>query len=237
MSRQFISAGLFACVLLFSGCDTVNTALNDALPEINVGNGVLGLDGESGTEISGEFAASKTGGIQATARFSLTKEFDDLETGDITALTNLSTELIMAAGASGQLITINRGSAASLPDAIVISGGSIDISLSDTGGNSFTLPNTTFPALGALTRQSGCDASALSCGYIPGGTANFVLATYVLNQTQATGVLNVIRESNPMSPNTLALTLNLTVSGNELAGTSATLRIGESNTTVQAEIF
>lgn len=234
MSRHLFSAGLFACVLLFSGCDSVNTALNDALPEINVGNGVLGLDGEAGTEVSGEFVASKT--ASATARFSLNKTFDDLETGDITALTNLSTDLILAAGTSGQLITINRESAASLPDQIVITGGTIEIALTDDL-SSFTLDTTTFPAVGTLTRQSGCAADAQSCGYIPSGTVNAVLASYVLSQAQATEILTVIRESTPPTPNTIALTLDLSVSDTSLAGTSATLRIGESNTTVQAEIF
>ena len=236
MSRPIISAGLFACVLLFSGCDTVNTALNDALPEINVGNGVLGLDGEAGTELTGEFSASKAGGIQATARFALNKTFDDLDTGDVTKLTNLSTSLILAAGASGQLITINRGTASSLPDEIEISGGSVAVSLTDNTF-SFSLPTTAIPSLGTLNRQSGCAADAASCGYVPSVAATTVIATYTLNSTQASSVLDVIQSGPSPTPNTIDLTLDLTVSNNALAGTSATLRVGEFNTTVQAEIF
>ncbi|MFT4604778.1 MAG: hypothetical protein ACI9W4_001515 [Rhodothermales bacterium] len=236
MPRQLFSAGLLACALLFSGCDTVNTAINDALPEISVGDGILGLNGESGVEVTAEFAASKSGAIQATALFSLNETFDDLDTGDIQKLTALSTSLILAAGSSGQLITVNRGSAASLPDAIVVSGGSVTVTLSD-GTSTFSMPSTSFGALGTLTRQAGCAADAASCGYIPSVGSSYVLATYSLGAAQASGVLDVVRESTPATPNTLVLTLDLTVSGNDLAGTSASLRVGEFETTVQAEIF
>ncbi|NNE69380.1 MAG: hypothetical protein HKN29_03330 [Rhodothermales bacterium] len=215
--------------VLVAGCSIVDDAINDALPEIGISEGVLGLGGESGVELSGEFsdsgAADKAGDIQAVATFNYTKEFDDLDSGDINTIQSLATSLGMTQ------LTLNRGSAAALPDAVNITATSVSFTLSDSPQNSFSAVGGTNTAV-TLTRATGCAATASSCQYT--GTDDYVeLAQFTLNN-QAAEVFSIVKFSDPATRNTVDLTVELTVSNPqaEVDGLTATIRLGEFETTV-----
>ena len=222
------------CVAL-AGCDTVNDAINDALPEIGIADGFLGLNGESGVEMQGTFsalAAAKSGDIQTTASFARTESFADLNNGDVTKINAAATSLALMS------LTLTRGTAATLPTEITITSGSVTYSVSDAGA---TLSGSTFPLPFSLVfpRASGCQETANSCVYSPTGLTRVILALLDLNQAESATLIQIIGQSTPSTPNSATVSVSLTLANplTELQGMTATARVGEFNTTIQPVLF
>ncbi|MFT5144453.1 MAG: hypothetical protein ACI80V_003594 [Rhodothermales bacterium] len=235
MSKILSRAGWLACgVLLLSGCDAVDTAINDALPEVGVADGVLGLGGEAGTEVTSSFAAGKSGGIDAVATFTVSDTFNDLDSGDIQTISNLSTTVGLNV-LNGTLVGLTRTSGSTpLPNTITITAARVSWTLSDASASVADDKSTALSL--TLTRLGTCAAEATSCGYAAASIFEvFPLATFAPSNTAATSIFNIVKQSTPATPNSVNLSVVLTVTNTaaEFSGMAATVRIGESETTLQ----
>ena len=223
-------------VLTFSGCDALNDAINDALPEVGIADGIFGL-GPDGTEMQGSFGGG-AGKAAAVGTFSLTKTFDDLDSGDISEVSSISSSIQMLLYSGNANIELERGEAARLPNSLTLTNLSLTWSLSDANTNlsgQISRGNTQV----LLTRWEGCSATAASCPYSGNPLAGVLIGHFESAGAQAAQIFGMIAQSTPATPNTVQFTVTMTVSNSELemAGIGARIRVGEIDTTVQPILF
>lgn len=244
------TAGLCVALTLFAGCSLIDDQLNEAVPSFPVSDGVFGLNGDQGAEATGTFsAAGKASDIEATAALSLSRTFDDVDAGDFSEITELTTTLGLAVLTGNVGMTLVRGSAASLPATVSVTGWALDWLIEDAthqGAAGLSTPSGNPIVSGApvtFTRAAGCAATAASCGYTTTDVAALqslfpIEITQEAYLNQLTSIV-MTPSGGTNSPNSLDLTLTVTVSnpGAEVAGIQVTVRVAEFETSVTPIVF
>lgn len=250
MNLRYLSLVCLLSAFALAGCDALNDQLNEAAPSIPVSDGVFGLNGDQGAEATGTFsAAGKSAGIAAAATLSLARTFDDLDAGDFSEITELTTTLGVAVLTGNVGMTLTRGSAAALPSSITVTNWTLDWLIADAahqGAAGLDTPSGN-PIVAnvsvTFTRAAGCAASAASCGYTTtGGAALAALFPIEVTQEAWLNELTAIvmqPTGGSNTPNTLDLDLGVTVSNpaSEVAGIGVTVRVAEFETSVTPVIF
>lgn len=250
MNPRYLGLVCLLAAFALAGCDAINDQLNEVVPSIPVSDGVFGLNGDQGAEATGTFsAAGKSAGIAAAATLSLVRTFGDLDAGDFSQITGLTTTLGLAVQTGDVGMTLTRGSAAVLPSSVTVTSWNLIWLISDAahqGAAGLSTPSgapivANVPV--TFTRAAGCAASASSCAYTTTGAAALA-ALFPIEVTQATWLNNlsaiVMQPTGaPNTPNTLDLDLGVTVSNlaAEIVGIGVTVRIAEFETSVTPVIF
>lgn len=240
---------LLLCALsLTVGCDAIDDAVNDALPEVTISEGVLGLNGSDGTELSGSFSATTSASKQAAvATLNLTRAFDDYDSGEGT-ISSFVSSLGLPAYEDGSFFRITEPANGTFPDAISISTGvvSLTITVRDLqSSQELTIPVTGtavfVPPLNRLGALASCDGSPCAAYSTP-DIAEEAARMFRIN-IQAGADLDrlqaiVFGECEGANCNQVeaTLTIGITNDAADVAGARLFTKLGEVETTVQPQV-
>lgn len=232
-------------ILVPVGCDT----LNDAVPQISIAGGVFGLGGATGSEMSGSFSAAKFADSEAaTASFTLNETFDDLDAGDFGTLNRIITT-IGVPSPGGVVLKLTRTGGGSFPATVTTNTWTLNFQITSAGSTPLGTPTggpiVKSPGNITFSRAPGCTDADTECSYLVGAEQADRLQLLFPFEITATSYLNqlaalVFRPTGGTnSPNTLALTLAVTVTNDQsdFNGLGALLRVGEFETSVRPVVF
>ncbi|GAB5521237.1 MAG: hypothetical protein RhofKO_34880 [Rhodothermales bacterium] len=165
-------------LLVMLGCDAIDDAVNDRLPDVTIGDGVLGLNGVEGAEASGTIASSGAAYKQAaTATLALNRGFADYDANG-GGLQLFTSKLGLAPYDDGSHFRVLRTDGF-YPETIILAAGQVNLNVVvSQDGALYTIPVSAASPISIplirLPNLAQCDGQPCAAYSAPAGSVELV---------------------------------------------------------------